>query len=181
MATMLFFDRTLRALTNGALAIAGIGMLFIAVISTADVITYLILGKPFSGASESVEVALAVTVAMTLAYAQYRRDHIVVDIVVQTFSPFGRKISAFATLLTGFFCMALLSWRASELAVESFEVREASFTLYSFPIYPWKILFALGLILATVEFLRQIVWTLLGDADSGASTESRDQMEAAVE
>lgn len=181
MKMLKLLDRGLKALVNLALSLAGVGMLFIAFISTADVVTYLVLGQPFPGANESVEVALAVTVAMTLAYAQYRNDHIVVDIVVQSLSPRGKRLSALGSLIVGFLCMGLLAWRGWDLAIESVNVHEAAFTLYSFPIYPWKILYALGLTLAAVEFARQIVWTLLGDPKGGASTRTHDEWEAAVE
>lgn len=166
---------------NSALAISGCGMFFMAMVSTADVITYLILGRPFPGASESVEVMLAVTVVMTIAYAQYRRNHIVVDIVVQRLPPLGKMLSDFAALIVGFFCMGLLTLCAWELALESVRIKEVAFTLYSFPIYPWKLLYAIGITLACVEFLRQLIWMVLGDRSGGAYCETKDALEGIVE
>ncbi|MGE0153620.1 MAG: TRAP transporter small permease subunit [Reyranellaceae bacterium] len=162
MNILLRLDKALRALNGVALAIAGVGMFFIAFVSTADVIFYIVLGRPFSGANESVEVALAVSIVMTLAYTQYRRQHIVVDVVFQHFSPRGKRVSLVIELLVGLFCMALLSWRAWELGLESVRMRETASSLYSFPVYPWKIAFALGLTLATMEFLRQLAWICCG-------------------
>jgi TRAP-type C4-dicarboxylate transport system permease small subunit len=162
MNMLLRVDRAFRAMNGVALAIAGVGMFFIAFISTADVIFYLVLGRPFSGANESVETALAVSVAMTLAYTQYRRQHIVVDVVVQHFSPLGKRVSLVCELLVGLFCMVLIAWRAWVLALESVQMRETASSLYSFPVFPWKIAFAIGLTLATVEFLRQLAWICCG-------------------
>jgi TRAP-type C4-dicarboxylate transport system permease small subunit len=169
MTVLRSLDRLIRWLVAVAVALAAVGMMYMATIGTADVVTYLVLLHPFPGANESVEVALAVTVAMTLAYTQYQRDHVVVDIVVQTFPPRGKKVSLALGLVTGFVCMSMLSWRSWELAADSVAVREAAFTLYSFPIYPWKIVFAAGLTLAAVEFLRQLVWMCLGDPNAGAA------------
>ncbi len=172
MNILLRLDKTLRALNGVALAIAGVGMFFIAFVSTADVVFYLVLGRPFSGANESVEVALAVSIVMTLAYTQYRRQHIVVDIVVQTFSPRGKRISLVMELLVGLFCMTLISWRAWVLAIESVYTKETASSLYSFPVYPWKVAFAIGLTLATIEFVRQIAWICCGvwpKTDHGAA------------
>lgn len=162
MKVLLRIDKALQALNGVALAVAGVGMFFIAFISTADVVFYLVLGRPFAGANESVEVALAVSVAMTLAYTQYRRQHIVVDVVVQYFSRVGKRISLVCELLVGLFCMGLIAWRAWVLAIESTQIREAASSLYSFPIYPWKIAFAIGLTLASLEFVRQLVWICCG-------------------
>jgi len=174
-------DNAQRHILNVALSISGICMLLMAFVSTADVVTYLVLGKPFPGANESVEAALCVCVAMTIANAQYRRDHIMVDILVQKFSARGRIISDFGALLVGLFCMVLLSMRAWELAVESFNQRETAFTLYSFPIYPWKILYAAGFSLTAVEFARQLIWMMLGDPNGGAWSGERDDIERSVE
>lgn len=174
MTLLLRLDKALRTLNGVALAIAGVGMFFIAFVSTADVIFYLVLGRPFSGANESVEVALAVSVVMTLAYTQYRRQHIVVDIVVQSFSRRGKRISLVIELLVGLLCMGLIAWRAWDLSIDSVRSLETASSLYSFPVYPWKVLFALGLTLATLEFVRQLAWLCCGvwpdtekPADSG--------------
>lgn len=181
MSLLRSLDRLVKLLIGLALSLAGIGMLFIATIGTADVITYLVLNQPFPGATESVEVLLAATVAMTMPYAQRRHGHIVVDIVVQRFSPRGRRVAAFGSLLTGLICMALLAWRAWALALESIALRETAETLYSFPVYPWKVVFALGLSLTGVEYLRQLTWMVLGDPLGGTQPDSTDALEIAIE
>lgn len=156
-------------------------MVLMAFVSTADVVAYLIIGRPFPGANESVEAALSVGVAMMIAYAQYRREHIAVDIFFHGFSGRRKWVAEMAGLLIGLFCMVLLSLRAWELAIESFNQREAAFTLYSFPLYPWKLLYATGFSLAALEFARQALHMAFGDPSGGAKPVAAEESEVAVE
>jgi len=164
---------------NIALSISGICMILMAFVGAADVIAYLVLGRPFPGANESIEAALSVCVAMTIANAQYRRDHIMVDIFFQRFSDRRKWVAEFGGLAVGLLCMFLLSIRAWELAIESLNRREVAFTLYSFPIYPWKLLYASGFSLAALELFRQMIWMVLGDANGGARPTAQEDAETA--
>ncbi|MGB6104342.1 MAG: TRAP transporter small permease [Pusillimonas sp.] len=167
MKQVLFgLDRALAYLRSAALVLAGIGLFFIAVICTADVIAYVIMRKPFPGVSETVEVALAVTVVMTLAYTQHRKEHVCVDILLVRMSPFWLKVSGFISYIVSLFCMVILAWRAWVLAIESVSALEVSATVHAFPIYPWKILFALGITLAALEVLRQLLHFPSGDDET---------------
>ena len=154
-------DRYLAPLRNGALLLAGCGLFFMTAVCTADVVAYLLLGRPFPGASESVEVVLAITFAMTLAYTQQRREHVMVDIVVQRMSPRWLVVSSLISCSVSLFCMVILAWRSWTLAIESVGAREVSATILLFPIYPWKVLFALGITLAALEVLRQLIQWLI--------------------
>jgi TRAP-type mannitol/chloroaromatic compound transport system permease small subunit len=156
-------------------------MVLMVFVSTADVVAYLLLGRPFPGAAESIEAALSVGVAMMIANAQYRREHIAVDIFFRKFTRTKKWLAQFSGLLIGLLCMVLLSSRAWELALESFNQREAAFTLYSFPLYPWKLLYAAGFSLAALEFARQILFMALGDPNGGAEPAIGEKMETAVE
>ena len=169
------------SLLNVALSISGVAMILMAFVSTADVVAYLVVGKPFPGANETVEAALAVCVAMTIANAQYRRDHVVVDILTDRFSERGRRLSDFFGVVVGLFCMVLVSIYAWDLAVESVERREAAFTLYSFPIYPWKVLYATGFTIAAFELARQAIRMMLGDASGGSTDRTQDAFEADIQ
>lgn len=181
MAVFARVNKVHLSILNLALWTSGLCMVLMAFVSTADVIAYLVIGRPFPGANESVEAALSVGVAMTIAYAQYRREHIAVDIFFQRFTGRRKLVAEMAGLLIGLFCMVLLSLRAWELAIESLNQREAAFTLYSFPLYPWKLLYATGFSLAALEFARQALLMALGDPLGGAKPAIADESQAAIE
>ncbi len=159
-----------------AILVSGISMLLMMTISTADVIAYLVVGKPFTGANEIVEISLAVCVVMAIVYAHYVRSHVQVDILSERFGPKTRRVTEIISLLLATFCTGFLAYGGWLLALASVAEREVAITLYSFPIYPWKILFAVGFTLAAVEVFRQFVLALLGrphwiESDGGQHAE----------
>ena len=164
------FDRMMRALRAGALVVAGLGMLYMTAVCAVDVVAYILLQRPFPGVSESVEVVLPVTIAMTLAHAQAMREHISVDILTTRMGPRMLKISEMLGLVVALAVLLLLMWRGWSLALDSLSTRESSPSLAGFAIYPWKFIFALALTLAAVEALRQFLHALLSVPDTGAST-----------
>tara|TARA_R110000787_G_scaffold6137_10_gene21747 strand:- start:6729 stop:7196 length:468 start_codon:yes stop_codon:yes gene_type:complete len=137
-------------------------MFLILSISTADVLTYLLFDTPFSGSNEIVEIALAVCIAMAIVYAHYEKTHVKVDIVSEKFPNKIQYLAEIAALFLGAVCTALLAYGAWELAITSVLEQEAAITLHSFPIYPWKILFAIGFTIAALEVTRQFIMACLG-------------------
>ncbi|MDF2367097.1 TRAP transporter small permease [Sneathiella sp.] len=131
-------------------------------ISTADVLAYLLLGTPFSGSNEIVEIALAVCIAMAIVYAHYEQSHVKVDIVSENFPIRTKRGVEIIGLFLGTACTTLLAYGAWDLSIASTMERESAITLHSFPIYPWKILFAIGFSIAALESFRQLVMTCLG-------------------
>lgn len=164
------FDTVMRALRAGALVIAGLGMLYIATICTVDVVAYVALNRPFPGVSESTEVVMAVTIAMTLAHAQAMREHISVDILTTRMGPRMLKFSEILSLLVACAVLTLLAWRGWSLALDSLGTLETSSTLRAFPIYPWKFAFATALTLAAVESVRQILHVVCRVPDAEPTT-----------
>ena len=152
-----FFGNTLWV----TVLIAGLCMFLILSIGTLDVLAYLLFKSPFSGANEIVEVVLAVCVAMAIVSAHYTHSHVRVDIISENFPKkinsvvdiFGRFLGAACT-----FALAYSSWK---LAIDSVLERETAITLYSFPVYPGKILFATGLTIAAMESIRQFAMACL--------------------
>ena len=155
---------TVKALIRIALIFSGLCMLLMLSVSVADVVAYLVLARPFPGANEMVEVALAVCVAMTIAFAHHERAHVRVDLISQQFP---KKVAR----VTG-----LLAYGAWKMAVASVHDRETAVTLYSFPIYPWKVLFAFGFTVAAAESVRQLILACLGKSTPDIDTSEDDQL-----
>ncbi|MAL77867.1 MAG: hypothetical protein CMN55_01955 [Sneathiella sp.] len=145
-----------------ALIISGLCMFLMLSVSTADVLAYLLIGRPFPGANEIVEIALAVCVAMAIVYAHYSRSHVQVDIISERFSPSLQRIMKIMTFALSTLCTGFLAYGSWLLALTSLQEKETAITLHSFPIYPWKLLFAIGLTLAAIEVFRQFILACLG-------------------
>tara|TARA_R110002110_G_scaffold50191_6_gene148760 strand:+ start:4170 stop:4703 length:534 start_codon:yes stop_codon:yes gene_type:complete len=167
---------TVKALIRIALIFSGLCMLLMLSVSVADVVAYLVLARPFPGANEMVEVALAVCVAMTIAFAHHERAHVRVDLISQQFPKKVARVTEFFSLILAVACTGLLAYGAWKMAVASVHDRETAVTLYSFPIYPWKVLFAFGFTVAAAESVRQLILACLGKSTPDIDTSEDDQL-----
>lgn len=155
-------DRLIRVLVSAGAAISIVAMLAIMTIGTLDVIGTAFFSAPVPAALEAQEVLLAISIFLALAYAQQQRAHIDVDIVTSQLPTPVRHVLLILGLALGATICAIISWRSWELALESWSVREAANAIITFPIYPGKFLVSIGAALAALEFLRQLVWSLVG-------------------
>ncbi len=155
---LLALDRGVRWCGTLGFALSAACTMALAVLGTVDVIGTNLFGAPVAGALELSEVALAVVVFMGLAYAQQQNAHISVDIVTNLAPRSLQRASTLVSLGFGGLLFGLLTWQAGVLAAESWSYREVASGYVSFPVYPAKAAVAVGWAVATLEFLRQIVW-----------------------
>jgi TRAP-type C4-dicarboxylate transport system permease small subunit len=80
--------------------VAGIGLIFMMAVTLVD-ITMRILGRPIIGAVELISLSGAVIIGFAIPYSSWMRAHVVVDFLVEKFSPAGKRTMEFATKLTG--------------------------------------------------------------------------------
>lgn len=163
-ATLRALDSAIRHLNTAALTVAAICLLTIMVIGSVDAVTLNLLSAPVPAALEASEVLLGVSIFLTFAYAQSRREHINVDLFILRAPPIVRRISLFLTLVVGAALFAVLTWRSGSLAMTSFRIDEYANAIVTFPIYPAKFLIAGGAGIATLEFVRQLVWFFINGA-----------------
>lgn len=167
IASLYFADRVIIALVRlGMIVSAGL-ILIVAIVGAIDVVTTSTFRKPVPIVSEVSADALAVIVFMAIGYAQYRGEHVLVDIVVVHLPKAVRKVLGLTALLVGLAFLGTLALQAGDLVKESFAVRESAMALISYPVYPFKIAFLAGLLVASLEFLRQVVRMIL-TGSSGA-------------
>jgi TRAP-type C4-dicarboxylate transport system permease small subunit len=139
------------SLLLGAIAGAGTALLMLTVVP--DLIARSFFGEAVYGMSETGIFLLVLIVYLALSTAQVRKEHFhvgVLDSVVSRSTVrwlwIGRH--ALSALICGVF-----SWYATVGAVSSTLAREQSYAVVEYPIWPAKIVVAVGLILLTVQFL----------------------------
>lgn len=150
-------DRLIVGLSSVFIAVAIALLAVMAVIGTADVLGLNLFGRPVPSATEFASSMLALTVMLSMSYAQRTRSHIVVDIVSRHFPPRLALLSAGLSLVLGVLVFGLLSWGAWELALHSTGIRERAVAAIRFPVWPIKIAFAFGATVCTLELLRELV------------------------
>lgn len=163
-------DRAIRRLVVAAFGISALAMLAIMLIGSADVIGSGLFLSPVPAATEAQEVLLAISIFLAVGHAQYGRQHIAVDIVVQHLPRALRRALLLISLALGAMVCGIIAMQAWAQAISSWQTREAANAIITFPIYPAKFLVSLGAWIAALEFARQWFLVVSGrDAVQGDS------------
>lgn len=147
------------------------------VLIVVDVAGRAFLNRPLRGGNELAVLFLVSLVYLGMAAAQKERHHFSIDLVRGRLPERARRVldtitGAIAAALIGF-----LTWLAADLAWTSTLSGEASYGIVSFPVWPSRILIAVGLFCLTVQFLFDFLRNLGAlphheadhcDADGGA-------------
>ncbi|WP_232830722.1 TRAP transporter small permease [Tropicimonas sp. IMCC34011] len=146
-------------ITRGALALAAVSVAAIVVIGTWDTVGR-ILGHPLLGSVEMTESLLAATIFLALPFAQREYRHVVVDIVIQNLPKVTERPLNIIALVFTLGAFGLLFLQSYEGAHRAYAVGEVSSGSVRVPVWLAKIFASIGLLIATVETARQLVFTL---------------------
>ncbi|MGE3246547.1 MAG: TRAP transporter small permease [Beijerinckiaceae bacterium] len=151
---MALFDRFLRWL---ALAAGGV-LLLLMFFTVLDVVLRYFFNAPFRGSLEITEFAMALIVFLSLAYCGWTGSHIAVDLLDPWLNrPALRYLPSFMALLGGLL-FAVVAWRMSVEAVESWS--QAS-NMMRIPHYPFRLAGAFGsAVFAAVMLVQAWLWAV---------------------
>jgi len=137
--------------------VSGLMTFFIMLVVCVDVVGRSFFNHPIPGANEISELLLACLIFFGLAAAQQKKQHYMVEFVLNRLS---NRAQAFLIGLSYLLCAsvaALLCWYSAEHAISSFQMKESSWGTVEFPIWPARIVVAFGLALFSVQYLIQFV------------------------
>lgn len=171
-AVVKVLDRCVGALvsTAGYLALAGVVVL--AALTTADIVTRTFQGHSIPGATEYVEIVLCAAVLLGMARAERSVVHVRTQVLV------GRLPTRIALVLQtvgsviviGFLLWAVMATIDSGLS--SFEIRESRFGLTSVPVWPVKLMVPLCLAIFALQVLVAALLRLFTDEDRSPDPEA---------
>lgn len=164
-------DKTIITLVSTGMIVSAALVFVVAIMGAIDVLTTNVIGKPIPIVSEMSADALAVIIFMAIGYAQHCREHVAVDILTAQLPMVIRKILELVAILVSLAFIGIVAWQAGDLASESLSVRESAMALFSYPVFPFKIAFLVGLVLAVLEIARQLVWLLVKGAQGLAKNQ----------
>lgn len=131
-------------------ALGGIGLMISMFLGVGDVVGTL-FHNPLAGAQEVTESTMILIVFGGLAYAQIRRRHIRVELFYMKAGPRLRSAMDIIAALSAIVYFALMVWQGWNEAVYSWEIREATFGLVRFPLYPARFMLVMGASLMLVQ------------------------------
>jgi TRAP-type C4-dicarboxylate transport system permease small subunit len=166
MKTKSGYENMKKAFNSGCRAVNALGggaLVLIMLLITADVITRSVFDQSINGVFEIVELLMAVTVSMGLAYAGVQGAHVAVDFLVAKFSPKTQRLFDIVNHLISAGLFALICWKSLEQAVFMRE-SETTTVLLELKLFPYLIVLGICAGLLSLVYLFRLVDTLKGGA-----------------
>ena len=124
---------------------------------TGDVAGRYLFHRPLPAVLELTEFFMAGIVYAALAYTQFIKGHISIELLVDRYSPRKRLIMETISLFIGLIFFALVVWQGGRMAWAAWQIREITFTAaMPMPVYPAKFMVPIGSLLMCIRFIAQI-------------------------
>jgi TRAP-type C4-dicarboxylate transport system permease small subunit len=91
--------------------VAGCTLVVMMLLTSADVVGRS-FGRPIPGTYEIVEFLSAITISFALAYTQFSRSHVSIDLFIEKLPVKARKVVDIITHLFSFCLFALIAWQS---------------------------------------------------------------------
>jgi TRAP-type transport system small permease protein len=127
------------------------------VLTTVDVVLRSLLNQPITGALETTELLMLMAVALGLAYTQYQKGHVSVDILVSRFS---RRTQAIDNIFVYLVCLGLyglISWQAIVGGLRQQAAAVVLSQILPIPTYPFYFVLAFGGAMLCLVYILDLV------------------------
>ena len=142
--------------------------LLLVIVVAANIIAR-ILGHSIPGILDISQNFMVIIVVMMLAYTQAQRGHIGVEFVLNLLPESGRRVVGLITLLLSLAFAVLLAWQSWAMAWSALEVRDHSGVYPYLPLYPGKLILAIGVSLLCLQLIVD-VWVAFRRVSSSTET-----------
>jgi TRAP-type transport system small permease protein len=134
---------TTRRIVTIAAYCAGIVLVALMLLTTADVVGRYFFNSPITGVFDVTHFAVLVMVFLGLAYCGFENGHVAIDVLYDKFNPkIAAILNQFVNLAGGVF-FGIIGWQAMVQSVDVKEFKEAS-QLEAIPFYPFYYILAFG-------------------------------------
>ncbi len=131
--------------------------MFLMVLVCSDVIYRTISGKSIIGAIELSEMLMIGISILTLSYTQSKRGHVRMELVMSKLKGKTRQIIEFIAVLMCLAFSILVLIMTSLLAKDSIAIMEIVEGISGLPLWPWKTLIPIGILLLCIRLTVQLV------------------------
>lgn len=157
-------QRALSRVLYACAVIAGIATLVLALHIAADVSSRNLTGAPLSGTLEITQNwSMVLIVMLAMGYAEQIGEHINATILTQYLDPVSRWWSDLVVKGLMFLFVCALTYYSITAAVFAVEVRQVALGAITIPIWPVKIVLAIGFALFALQLLVSIISLLTND------------------
>jgi TRAP-type C4-dicarboxylate transport system permease small subunit len=140
------------------MGLLGIVCVFVMMLSTVtDVTGRYVFNNPILGTIELNRTLLAYLVFLGLAYSQFKKQHIRVDLLLTRVAEKPRALIEGFQLLLALVLIGFITYGGSLVAYESTVRGEYTPGIIHFPLWPPRIALALGSLVLCFQYVRDIV------------------------
>jgi TRAP-type C4-dicarboxylate transport system permease small subunit len=162
------FDRIIDVLaySSGAL------VLFMMVLIAADVVLRKLTGFTFGWSTEFTENAVCYVTFTTAAWLARQNRHVVVDIVVSQLNSRNRNVLNTATSILAAATCLFMAYHASRTTLDVWRRHVTTATIMEVPMAPLIAIIAVGMLLLSIQFMRNAHFHIRQVRGRPSSTES---------
>lgn len=120
------------------------------------------LGYTVAGSAEVSEILLVLLVFLALAYTQSKDGHVAIEVAVAAMPTRLRNVCRGLTIVVCLAVTLALFYGTAVETYDSYRLGEYRFGTTRFPLWPAKLVIAVGFFLLAVEFMLQLVLVALG-------------------
>jgi|HigsolmetaAR203D_1030402.scaffolds.fasta_scaffold01682_9 TRAP-type C4-dicarboxylate transport system permease small subunit len=146
-------DNYFRKVELFLLAISCISMFGVMVLVTIDVLLRNLFNRPIIGVFEIVSISLIGIIVFGFSYVQSTREHIIIEVFTQKLPMRYQNVLNVCGCLIGLFVFGILAWLSVDYTISSYQNREYTMGLLRIPLWPSKLLMAIGMVVFSVRLL----------------------------
>ncbi|WP_176761392.1 TRAP transporter small permease subunit [Desulforhopalus singaporensis] len=158
---------TIDAISNWSGKVLALFLLVMIAITMYEVIARYVFSRPTTWALEATTMIFGTYMICSLAYSLLSKAHVSMDIFYSKWSDRTRAIVDLCTFPLVTIFIGLILWQSTVYGIESVQIREHAATVWSPPLYPWKMTIPFGMLLLLLQhisdFIRNLVLAITGE------------------
>ena len=163
MSIIRILEKILLVIERAMMLIAGAIVMLMMLLITVDVICRK-LSLSFPGVYETIQILMVAVVFLGIAYVQKVKGHIFIEIATTKLPVKWQRILDGLGYLIGIFICGVITWQSMLSAWESIQIFEYAAGIVEVPLWPSKIIVAVGFLLMTLRLVLDLVFFFVPEA-----------------
>lgn len=150
------YERILSALSVWFSRVGAIILTLMMLLVFTDVFLRYLFNRPLEGSIELIEIMMALTIALGMAYTGIRKGHIAVELLVSRFSPRTQALLDVFHFMVATILFLLMGWKTAQQALVVGK-RHVTTSVLAIPIYPFVWVLSICAALLGLVFLLHLL------------------------
>lgn len=149
-------ERLLSTIEDWLVIVAGLTVIALMIVVTADVIMRSLFNYPLPNSYEYMELGMVFVVYLGASQVQREKRHIAIDAAIKVLPPRGSALLELFGCIIGLILMAAIGWWGAQAAWNSFITSEYIGSVAHVPVLPARIALLCGVLVLSVRLVVDI-------------------------